>query len=151
MFSTETLKFSFDIRPLIWIRLENLHAPEIPPILMRALIGTGAARSVIPVDVCRTLGHDFESGSNPSAASGIGTGSIRTFTHATKLSILSTNWKETPRPEAALFSSFEFQMEFVEQNLPFALLDQRDFLKYFQYTQDGGQCWFSLKAAVEEL
>jgi len=149
MFSSETLKFPFEIRPLIWIRLENLHAPEVPSVLMRALIDTGAARSVIPVDACRTLGHDFELGLNPSAASGIGTGRIRTFTHATKLSVLSANWKETPDPEAILFPSFEFQMEFVEQNLPFALLGQRDFLKHFCYTQDGGQGWFSLKIAEE--
>ena len=151
MFSSETLKFPFEIRPLVWVRLENLHTPEIPSVLMRALIDTGAARSVIPIDACSALGHDFELGLNPSVAVGIGAGRMRTFTHATKLSILSAKWNETPDPDAVLFPSFEFQMEFVEQNLPFALLGQRDFLTHFQYTQDGSQGWFSLKPTVEEL
>jgi len=43
------------------------------------------------------------------------------------------------------FEPMEFPCKFIEQFLPFVLLGQRDFLRRFQYAQDGHAGWFSLE------
>jgi hypothetical protein len=140
------LVLPFNNQPLIWVRLENLHNPEVRPSTLLALIDTGASHSIVPLRYCKKLGHQFESGTNPSATTGVGTGCIRTFAHATKITILSKTWFERAKLEDnPAFPPFELQIDFIEQNLPFALFGQDDFLKLFAYSQNGKKNRFMLK------
>jgi hypothetical protein len=110
-------------------------------------VDTGASHSIIPLQHCIDLGYQFESGTNPASASGVGTGKIRTFAHAMRITILSKAWFERAKlGNKTAFSPFELQIDFIEQNLPFALFGQNDFLKLFAYSQNGKRNRFALKA-----
>ena len=141
-------RFDEDQRPTVWVKLENPHDPSVAPVEIQALIDTGACASAIPVRLCRFLGHTFEKGTSESRAAGIGTGSVRTFVHSTKLTVLFPT-----EPEVEVLQTFEpieFPCRFIEQNIPFVLLGQRDFLRMFRYAQDGHAGWFSLEQIVSQ-
>ena len=126
--------------PFVRVKLENPHA-SVQPIEILALVDTGAYASAIPASFCPFLGHSFEKGLSESLTTGIGAGSIRTFAHSTKLTLLSS------MEDGALpaFEPIEFPCGFIEQSLSFMLLGQRDFLRMFQYAQNGKEGWFSLE------
>ena len=130
-------------RPLITVRLENPHDPSAPPIEVPALVDTGADTSAVPAYLCQFLGHTFENGTSEATVSGIGTGTVRSFVHSTKLTVLFPEEPDAEMPQT--FEPIEFPCIFIEQNLRFVLLGQRDFLRMFQYAQDGHAGWFSLK------
>ncbi|MDR1267950.1 MAG: hypothetical protein LBK82_00350 [Planctomycetaceae bacterium] len=144
--SSNIIKYPFDYDPVIEILLENLHDPSKAPYRISALIDTGATSTVIPYTVCEILGHSFEKGIASYTASGIGTSGIRTFVHATRLTLLEppqeTEFFSFTKP---VFEPIEFYLEFIEQDLPCVLLGQSDFLRLFRYTQDGKAGWFSLE------
>jgi hypothetical protein len=131
---------------MVEILLENPHDHSKPPYRISAIIDTGATSTIIPYTLCEILGHSFEKGIASYTATGIGTGGIRTFVHATKLTLLEppleTEEFSLARPA---FEPIEFHLEFIEQNLPCVLLGQSDFLRLFRYTQDGDAGWFSLE------
>ncbi len=146
--SSEKYVYRFDHRPIVDILLENLHDSSIPPVQVPALIDTGAAQTVVPNFLCRVLGHAFEEGTSSSTASGIGQGSIRTFVHATRLTVLQPS-KDSGMsdPRLPAFEPIDFQCEFIDQFIPFVLLGQKDFLQIFRFSQEGLNGWFSLERA----
>jgi hypothetical protein len=113
------------------------------PIEVLALVDTGAYASAVPAQLCPFLGHSFENGMSESSASGIGNGAVRTFVHSTKLTVSFPDVPDSEVPQT--FGTIEFPCAFIEQNLPFVLLGQQDFLRLFRYTQDGHAGWFSLE------
>ena len=135
-----SVKYRFSRSPIVWVKLENLHAPSVLPIEIPALIDTGADGSAIPASLCPYLGHSFEKGQSESAVSGVGQGTVRTFTHSTRMTVYSESGDTS---EA--FEPIDFLCDFIEQDMPFVLLGQRDFLRMFRYAQDGRAGWFSLE------
>ena len=134
--------YSFVNRPLVKVRLENPHNPSSLPLEVLALVDTGADSSAIPASFCPFLGHSFENGLAESSVSGVGQGTIRSFVHTTKLTVLfSAKPNEIPQS----FDTVEFPCNFIEQSMSFILLGQRDFLRLFRYAQDGQAGWFSLE------
>ena len=117
-------------RPIIWVKLENPHDPSASPIEVPALIDTGADASAVPAHFCRFLGHSFENGISESSVSGIGSGKVRTFVHSTKLTVLFPKEADIDIPQT--FETIEFPCDFIEQNIPFVLLGQKDFLRMFR-------------------
>jgi hypothetical protein len=144
--SSKVIQYRFDRRPLIEVVLENLHDKTVAPIQFTALIDTGAAKTVIPYSVCKVLGHIFEKGTTSSNVSGVGAGTVRTFLHATRLTVLNpVSNDRIVKADNRAFDPIEISLEFIEQKLPFILLGQRDFLRMFKYCQDGNAGWFSLE------
>ena len=139
--------YQFVDRPLVRVRLGNPHAPSAPPIDVPALIDTGADTSAVSALLCPLLGHSFENGISKSAVSGVGKGTIRSCTHSTKLTVLFPEESDVEMPQ--IFEPIEFPCKFIEQDLRFVLLGQRDFLRMFRYDQDGHAGWFSLEQIVE--
>ena len=135
--------YPFDYHPIVWVKLENPHDPSALPIEMPALIDTGAYASAVPAHLCPLLGHSFENGISESSVSGIGEGTIRSFTHSTKLTALFPEESDDEMPQT--FEPIEFSCNFIEQSMPFILLGQRDFLRMFRYAQDGHAGWFSIE------
>lgn len=133
-------------RPIVWLFLENPHNPDNKGFRCPALIDTGADRSVVPHALCGELGHVFESGHSPSSTRGIGQGKIRTFSHDTKLTVLTTpNNGKAPNAGAAALQPVELRLGFIEQELPFVLLGQSDFLLFFEYRQIRRDWSFALR------
>ena len=135
--------YQFDKRPMVWVRLENLHDSSAASVDVPALIDTGADFSGIPARFCPLLGHSFENGLSESTVSGVGKGKIRSFVHSTKLTVLFPLKSVGEIPQT--FDPIEFPCNFIEQNMSFVLLGQRDFLRMFRYAQDGRAGWFSLE------
>lgn len=133
-------------RPIVWLFIENPHDERNPGIRFPALIDTGADRSVVPRRLCRILGHAFEAGFSPSHAGGIGKGRIRTFAHSARITVLATSdTGRAPRYEDFVFPPIEMRLSFVEQELPFALLGQADFLQLFDFRQIRAEWKFTLR------
>ncbi len=133
-------------RPIIWLLIENPHDDGKPAFRFPALIDTGADRSVVPHKLCGILGHTFDAGHSPGQAGGIGNGRIRTFLHSARVTILATpSTNKGPRPDTAVFPPLEMRLGFVEQDLPFALLGQSDFLRFFEFRQIRAEWKFSLR------
>ena len=133
-------------RPLIWLFIENPHDESNRGFRCPALIDTGADRSVAPIKLCPVLGHAFEQGLSESQAGGIGKGRIRSFLHSARITVLATPKNErAPKHDAAVFSPIDMELGFVEQDLPFVLLGQADFLQLFEYRQIRPQWTFSLR------
>ena len=133
-------------RPLAWLYLENLHDPGGAGFRHPALVDTGADRSVVPRDLCKHLGHVFEAGTSPSTTGGVGAGRPKTFRHATRITVLSpSNGSWMPGVDNAVFFPLEFPLSFIDQDLPFILLGQADFLNLFEYAQNRPEGWFSLR------
>ena len=133
-------------RPLIWLSLENLHDPDGEVTIYPALLDTGADSSAVPKSLCRNLKHVFEAGTSPSTTGGVGECRVRTFCHTNRVTILESiegDWK--PGVGNKVFSPIEFSLNFIDQNLPFILLGQADFLNLFEYTQNRSEGWFSLR------
>jgi hypothetical protein len=126
-------------RPLVWVLLNNLHNPLLQAVQYRALIDTGATQTLIPYTLCQRLGHDFEKGTVGTSASGVGGGAVQTSLHATRLAILSASGGDVVDADDIAFAPFDLDAAFVEQQFPFILFGQRDFLKLFRYTQHGKQ------------
>ncbi len=151
--SIEAVRFPFiglhaspALRPVLWLALDNLHGALDEDILFPALVDTGASASVAPRALCEKLGHVFEAGTSPSSASGIGAGPLRTFKHATKLTVLATPKKGgKPDRNDTVFFPLELPLSCIEQDLPFVLLGQSDFLNLFEYAQNRPEGWFSLR------
>lgn len=123
-------------RPIVWLFIENPHDEKNPGFRFPALIDTGADRSVVPHRLCRVLGHKFDAGFSPSHAGGIGKGRIRTFTHSARVTVLATpDTGRAPKHDDIVFFPIEMRLGFVEQDLPFALLGQSDFLQFFEFRQ----------------
>jgi hypothetical protein len=141
MFS-KPIAYSFSgERPIVWILLENPQAIRTHPLRLKALVDSGASRTLIPYTYCSRLGHVFEKGHFAGDTSGVGGGVVRTFSHATRITLLDFQ----NAADIAAFPPFELQASYIEQDLPFVLFGQRDFLKLFRYTQHGKQEWFSLE------
>lgn len=133
-------------RPIVWLLIENPHDDTKPPFRFPALIDTGADRSVVPHKLCKVLGHTFDAGHSPGQAGGIGKGRIRTFSHSARLTIFATPpTSKGPQPEDMVFFPLEMRLGFVEQDLPFALLGQSDFLRFFEYSQMRAEWKFTLR------
>ncbi len=133
-------------RPIVWLLIENPHDAEKPGFRFPALIDTGADRSVVPHKLCNILGHTFDAGHSPGQAGGIGNGRIRTFAHSARITILGTpSTNKGPQPDDAVFFPLEMHLGFVEQDLPFALLGQSDFLRFFEFRQVRAEWKFSLR------
>jgi hypothetical protein len=141
--NSKKVVYQFVDQPIVWVKLENPHDVSVSPVEVRALIDTGAYASAVPAYLCQRLGHTFEDGITESRAAGIGAGTVRTFTHSTKLTMLFPNESDTEPPQT--FEPIEFSCDFIEQPLPFVLLGQRDFLRLFRYAQNGSAGWFSLE------
>ncbi len=133
-------------RPIVWLFIENPHDGKNPGFRFPALIDTGADRSVVPHRLCRILGHAFEAGFSPSHAGGIGKGRVRTFAHSARITVLATpDTEKAPRYDALAFLPIEMRLGFVEQDLPFALLGQADFLQFFDFRQIRAEWKFTLR------
>ena len=141
LLSAKKAVYRFDNQPIVRVRLENPRDASVAPVEVRALIDTGAYASAIPASLCQLLGHSFEDGLSGSLASGIGAGTVRTFTHSTKLTVLFPKESGTDQT----FEPIELSCDFIEQFLPFVLLGQQDFLRLFRYAQNGRAGWFSLE------
>ena len=128
-------------RPIVKIKIENPHNTLVSPFETLALVDTGADVSAISVELCQTLGHSFENGTSVASAFGIGSGNARTFAHSIKLTVLLP-WDDE---SCQTFEPVKFQCDFVDQHMTFVLLGQQDFLRLFQYTQNGCAGWFSLE------
>lgn len=149
--SARSVRFEFsrlwpggESRPLVWARIVNAHDPKRIQ-FVPALIDTGADRSAAPVGLCAELGHAFESGNQRPDASGVGNGAVRSFAHGCLLSILNVSGDGLPDPQDTLFGPFQMSLEFIDQDLPFILLGQSDFLEHFGYRQTRADGWFSLR------
>ena len=138
-----TYQFAHGLRPIVRIRLENLHDSAAESVLFPAVVDTGASLTVVPAYLCRYLGHSFEDGLSVPSISGIGDGTVRAFAHSTRLTALFPDELNADSPQA--FDPFEFSCAFIDQFLPAVLLGQQDFLRMFRYTQDGRAGWFSLE------
>lgn len=133
-------------RPIVWLFIENPHSPENRGFRYPALVDTGADRSVVPHTLCRELGHAFDAGLSPSDAGGIGKGRMRIFSHSARITVLATpNAGKIPNADDWIFFPIEMKLAFVEQELPFALLGQADFLQLFEYSQARRDWLFSLR------
>jgi len=133
-------------RPLVWLFLENLHDPDGEGFRYPALVDTGADCSAVPFSLCKHLGHVLEAGTSPSTIGGVGAGRVRTFKHATRITVLSPSaGKWMPAVDDVVFSPIEFQLSFSEQELSCILLGQSDFLNLFEYAQNRSEGWFSLR------
>ncbi|MDR1963264.1 MAG: retroviral-like aspartic protease family protein [Planctomycetaceae bacterium] len=141
MFSKPVIYPFSEERPIVWILLENPQSAGIHPLRLKALVDSGASRTLIPYTYCTRLGYDFEKGQYAGNASGVGGGVVRTFSHTTRITLLDAQ----NTADIVAFPSFELQASYIEQNLPFILFGQRDFLKRFRYTQHGQNEWFSLE------
>jgi len=135
--------YRFDNQPIVWVRLENPLDASVLPVEVRALVDTGAYASAVPAYLCQSLGHSFEEGMSESLVAGVGAGTVRTFTHSTKLTVLFP--KEQNAESLQTFEPIEFPCVFIDQPLQFVLLGQQDFLRLFRYAQDGRAGWFSLE------
>jgi len=143
-----SVRYLFEINPVVWVRVENPHSLCELFIHFPALIDTGADATVIPKKLCVFLGHSFEKGLSESRTAGIGSGEIRTFAHRTKLTVQCPTIHESFSMNTTTFEPVEFPCDFVEQDMNFILLGQRDFLRMFRYAQDGKEGWFSLEQII---
>lgn len=133
-------------RPLLWLYIENPHDENNQGFRYPGLIDTGADRSMVPYTLFKELGHDFEAGHSPSQAGGIGKGTMRTYTHSARITVLATPKDgKAGRTEDAVFFPIDMDLVFVEQSLPFILLGQKDFQQLFHYQQIRAEWKFSLR------
>jgi hypothetical protein len=137
------VEYRLDERPIVGVKLENPHNPSVTPIEVPALVDTGADSVLIPASYCPLLGHSFDKGLSKSATTGVGVGAMRTFKHSTKLTVLFPTEPGVDVPQT--FEPIEFLCRFIDQDLRYVLLGQRDFLRMFRYAQDGHAGWFSLE------
>lgn len=133
-------------RPLVWLFIENPHDENNRGFRFPALIDTGADRSVAPVKLCGILGHTFDKGFSQSHAGGIGNGRICSYQHSARITVLATPKNElAPRLDEAVFPPFAMDLGFIEQDIPFVLLGQSDFLQLFEYRQIRSEWRFYLR------
>ncbi len=131
-------------KPIVWVLLTNAHKPS-RSLICPALTDTGADCTTVPHTLCRLLGHVFAKGTQPSLAYGVGKKPVRAFSHSSILTVLQPSPTLTPNPSKKAFGPLSLTIEFIEQDLPFLLLGQEDFLEHFAYHQVRALRRFSLR------
>ncbi len=126
---------------MLWIRVGNVHA-DVPPILVRAVVDTGADECAFPASIARQLGHKLEDGLTKKTVS-TASGRTQAFSHMSRVEVLSVRADGLPGTDV-LYTLPETPIDFIRGCESF-LLGTRNFLSAFVLTVDYPAGVFSLR------
>ena len=137
-------------RPILWVMMENAHG-DGSGLVLPALIDTGADSTVVPRHFCEKTGHVYDAGDKGPEMIGVGAGTVRTFRHSARFTVLST-----PRSvsyvdrKSRLFDTLDLTVNCVDNaRLKYVLLGRSDFLVLFEYVHHQRMGWFALRRTGE--
>jgi len=128
-------------RPMLWTRVSNPRA-DISPILVKAIVDTGADECAFPASIARHLGHKLEDGLTRKTVS-TASGKTLAFSHTSCVEVLSVRTDGLPGTEI-LYTLPETPIDFIKGCESF-LLGTRNFLNAFVLEVDYPAEVFSLR------
>ena len=127
---------------MLWIRVSNPHA-DVPPIVVQALVDTGADECAFPASIAVHLGHELRNG---LARKTVRTASGKTlaFSHTSRVEVLSVRPDGLPGTQV-LYVLQETLIDFIQGCQSF-LLGAGNFLKPFVLKIDYPAEVFSIRS-----
>lgn len=114
-------------RPMLWIRVANDHA-DVPPIVVKAVVDTGADECAFPASIAVHLGHRLRKGLVRKTVR-TASGKTPAFSHMSRVEVLSIREDGLPGTQV-LYALREVPIDFIQGCESF-LLGTRNFLKPF--------------------
>jgi hypothetical protein len=130
---------------MLWIRVSNPHA-NVPPILVKAVVDTGADECAFPASIAASLGHELRNG---LARKRIRTASGRTwaFSHTSRIEVLPIRADGLPGTKV-LYTLAGVPIDFIQGCESF-LLGAGNFLKPFLLEIDYPREVFSIRRSAK--
>ena len=132
-------------RPMLWIRVGNAHA-DVPPIVVKAVVDTGADECAFPASIAVHLGHALRKGLRSKTVR-TASGKTLAFSHTSRVEVLSIRRDGLPGTEV-LYTLQETPIDFIQGCESF-LLGAGNFLKPFVLEIDYPAEVFSIRRPME--
>jgi predicted aspartyl protease len=115
---------------MLWIRVSNVRA-DVPDILVKAVVDTGADECAFPASIATQLGHKLHKGVARKTVR-TASGETRAFSHTSRVEVLAIRADGLPGTRV-LYTLPETPIDFIQGCESF-LLGARNFLKPFVLT-----------------
>lgn len=132
-------------RPMLWIRVSNAHA-DVPPLVVQAVVDTGADECAFPASIAVHLGHKLHEGLVRKTVR-TASGKTHAFSHTSRVEVLSVRADGLPGTQV-LYTLQETPIDFIQGCESF-LLGAGNFLKSFVLEIDYPAEIFSIRRPRE--